>query len=217
MSYSLQNKKSRSDGAYFENIINNSCEWYKKHGLAFIEKTPEPMHVVRPFQTGGFLAFFEKQAQPDFKGTMKGGQSVVFEAKYTSKDKIEYKRLTDTQLNALLLHHNLGAKAFILVYMGLQDFYRVPFEVWHDMKRLYGRLHMTKSELERFRVEAPNLIVKFLSYEGRDVYSQCLQLSNENSLLKMKIYHLEKQMPNDVSEALYNGWKSLNTGGSYES
>ena len=135
MNYSLQNKKNRSDGAYFENIINNSCDWYKKRGIAFIEKTPEPMHVVRPFQTGGFMAFFEKQAQPDYKGTIKGGLSVVFEAKYTSKDKIEYKRLTDTQLNSLYLHYNLGAIAFILVYMGLQDFYKVPFDVWYNMKK----------------------------------------------------------------------------------
>lgn len=206
MANSLQNKKNRSDGAYFENIINQSCEYYKNIGLAFIEKTPEPMHVVRQIQTGGFLAFFEKQAQPDYKGTMKGGLSVVFEAKYTSKNRIEYNRLTETQLKALSLHHKLGAKVFILVYMGLQDFYRIPFNVWENMKRLYGRLYITKAELEKFRVESQNLNVRFLSFSGLDVYSTCLRLKAENDYLTQKLKLLDN-VEKDIALQIYEGWK----------
>lgn len=201
MNNSLDNKKNRSEGAYFENIIIDTCEYYKRCGLAYIEKTPEPLRVYKNLGNGKFVAFFEKKAQPDFKGTLKGGLSVVFEAKYTSKERIERSRLTDEQMSALELHHKLGAKAFILVHMGMQDFFRIPFDVWHDMKRLYGRQYMTKYELEKFCVNADNLRIQFLSYKGRDIYTQLLHLQAENEYLKAELKNMPAEPVHENSDA----------------
>ena len=88
-----------------------------------------------------------KQAQPDYKGTLKGGKAVVFEAKHTDDDRIEYNRLTKEQRDDLEHHHKLGAVAFVLVSMSLTECFRVPWPVWRDMAATYGRKYMTRDEL----------------------------------------------------------------------
>ena len=156
----LQSKRA---GEYFENLIAASLNWYKDKGVGFIEKTPEPMRPLRPpNRQGQFLACYTKAGQPDFKGTLTGGRAVVFEAKHTDSDRIEHGRLTQEQINSLTEHHRLGAAAFIMVSFELQDFYRVPWETWRDMKSIYGHKHMTQTELEPFRVKYVAGVLKLL-------------------------------------------------------
>lgn len=168
----LRGMQSRVAGEHFEGMIAASLEWYEDKGVACIEKTPEPMRPLSPpNRKGQFLACFVKSAQPDFKGTLTGGRSVVFEAKHTDGDKIEQSRLTDTQVKRLKRHHALGAAAFVLVSFRLQDFYRIPWEVWRDMKEIYGRKHIKQPELEPYRVECIAGVIKLL--EGVEV-SYCI-------------------------------------------
>lgn len=88
----LQSKRA---GEHFENLLAASLGWYRDKGVAFVEKTPEPMRPLRPpNRQGQFLACYIKAGQPDFKGTLTGGRAVVFEAKHTDSDRIEYGRLT---------------------------------------------------------------------------------------------------------------------------
>lgn len=160
---SLRGSQSRQAGACFENMIEASLRWYEDKGVAAVIKTPEPMKPLsKPNQRGQFLACFTKAAQPDFKGTLTGGRSVVFEAKHTESDRIEYSRLTDEQVEQLERHHNLGAAAFVLVSFGLQDFYRIPWPVWRDMKEIYGYKHIKQPELEPYRVQYIAGVVKLL-------------------------------------------------------
>lgn len=42
----LIGSRSRASGAAFEKLIETSCEVYKSRGLAYIEKTPEPMRPI---------------------------------------------------------------------------------------------------------------------------------------------------------------------------
>lgn len=160
---SQRGRQSRIMGDHFENIIAASLKWYEDKGVACIEKTPEPMKPLRaPNRQGQFLACYVKAGQPDFKGTLTGGRSVVFEAKHTDGDRIEYSRLTDEQVEKLSTHHKLGAAAFIMVSVGLENFYRVPWEVWRDMKQIYGRKHMKLEDLEPYRVQYIAGILKLL-------------------------------------------------------
>lgn len=160
---SQRGRQSRIMGDHFENLIAASLHWYEDKGVACIEKTPEPMKPLRaPNRQGQFLACYVKAGQPDFKGTLTGGRSVVFEAKHTDGDRIEYNRLTDEQVEKLSTHHKLGAAAFVLVSFGLQDFYRIPWEVWRDMKAIYGRKHIKQPELEPYRVQYIAGVLKLL-------------------------------------------------------
>lgn len=160
---SLRGSQSRAAGAYFENIIEGSLEWYKIHGVAVIEKTPEPMKPLgKPNQRGQFLACYTKAAQPDFKGTITGGRSVAFEAKQTTTDRIEYKATTEEQNEQLEKHYKLGAAVFVLVSFNFRDFFRIPWPVWRDMKEIYGRKYIKPAELEQYRVQYIAGVLKLL-------------------------------------------------------
>ena len=155
--------RSRVEGAGFENIINSACAYYCSIGLADVEKTPEPMKPIgSPDRAGRFIACYTKQAQPDYKGTLKGGRAVVFEAKHTDDDRIEFNRLTKEQRDDLEHHHKLGAVAFVLVSMSLTECFRVPWPVWRDMAATYGRKYMTRDELKPYKVPVVAGFVKFL-------------------------------------------------------
>jgi recombination protein U len=107
-------------------------------------------------------------ARPPVSVPLKSGcPALVFEAKHTDSDKIDKSRLTPEQVESLTLHHKLGAAAFIMVSVGLENFYRVPWEVWRDMKQLYGRKHMKLEDLEPYRVQYIAGILKLL--EGVEI------------------------------------------------
>ena len=156
-----QGYRSREVGDQLEEYIKAACEVYRLYHLAEVEKTPEPFKVMGPKHqlangAWGFEGVFTTQAQPDFKGTLKGGRSVVFEAKASESGQIKQSVVTHEQERALSSHAALGAVAFVLVSLSLRDFYRVPWSVWKDMKSLYGRKYMTAEELEKYRVSFKN-------------------------------------------------------------
>lgn len=160
----LQGARSRNAGKSLENYIDASCAWYRDCGLAHIEKTPEPMRVIRkiPRNKSTFEACFEHKAQPDYKGTLRGGRAVVFEAKHTDGGMIERSRLTSEQMDGLETHYRLEAAAFVLVSFGFQDFYRVPWQVWRDMKQRFGRQYMRPQEMEVWKVPDMGGVIRFL-------------------------------------------------------
>lgn len=160
---SYRGRQSRINGEQFENLIDASLTWYADKGVCCIEKTPEPMKPLgKPNRRGQFLACYTKAAQPDFKGTLTGGRSVVFEAKHTDSDRIEYRAVTDDQNKRLEHHYKLGAAAFVLVSFGLQDFYRIPWAVWEHMQDIYGHKHMKQTECEPYRVQYIAGVIKLL-------------------------------------------------------
>lgn len=159
----LQGQRSKMIGELFEKMIDASCRYYKEKGIAVIEKTPEPMKVLSGMdKRGQFKACFTKQAQPDYKGVVIGGRTVIFEAKHTDGDRITYSRLTETQVEVLQGYDAMGATCFVLVSFGLNDFYRIPWAVWNNMKKLYGRKYLIQSDLEKFRINAQGNILYFL-------------------------------------------------------
>ena len=153
--------KARINGQRFEQLIDSMCRVYAETGVAKIEKTPEPMKPLRPpNRMGQFLACYTKQAQPDYKGTLRYGQAVIFEAKHTDAPRIEQSRVTEEQLAALLEHEKLGAECFILVSFGFMRFYRVPVKNWHDMKRIYGKVSVNEKDLAPFLLKSMNFLGK---------------------------------------------------------
>ena len=164
---SLQGAKNRALGVMFEKSIDDACFAYEELGLAKIEKTPEPMRVLRNLGDGKYMACFTKAAQPDYKGVLKGGRSVCFEAKFTESDRMEQKRVTKEQTEALNGHAQLGAVCFVVCGFADGHTYRVPWDVWADMKAWFGRLYVTQEDLKPFAVRS-DLRVWFLDHIEQD-------------------------------------------------
>lgn len=152
-------------------MIDAACTWYRAAGAAVIDKTPEPMRPIsKPNRAGQFTACYTKQAQPDYKGVMVNGRAIVFEAKHTDGDRITFDRLTAEQRRQLAAYSNMHAVAFVLVSVGLRYFYAVPWHIWRDMTRLYGRKYMDMHDLAPFRVPVYQGMIDFLMWtEGQTI------------------------------------------------
>lgn len=148
-------RRSQAVGDIFENILSASCNYYRERGVAIVEKTPEPMRPIKPYgdrRRGQYIACYVKQAQPDYKGVLCDGRAIIFEAKHTDHDRIQESVITKTQRQNLDDFRTMGAECFVMVSMGFQSFYRVPWEVFRDMKILYRRKYMTLEELAPYRL-----------------------------------------------------------------
>ncbi len=144
----LQGKINHGLGKNFEKQIEAICQMYQLEKIAIIEKTPEPMSILRHIEKGHFETVFTKSAQPDFKGTLKGGRTIVFDAKFTESDKVTYQALSDYQRQTLLEYHELGALAFVLAGFADGAMYRIKIQDWVHMKEQFGRKYMKQEELE---------------------------------------------------------------------
>ena len=131
--------------------------------MAEITKTPEPMKPLsRPNAKGQFLACFTKQAQPDYKGTLKGGRAIVFEAKHTDAERMQRSVVSEEQEKQLDRHATLGAEAFILVSFGLQEYFKIPWEVFRDMKEHYGRKYIRPEDIREYQIKYVGGVLRFL-------------------------------------------------------
>ena len=143
-------------GMAFEEIIQNACNAYRRLGVALIDKTPEPIKQLgRMDKKGQFKACYQKQAQVDFKGVMKPGVPIAFEAKITSLERINQAVVKEWQMDYLMDFDQCGGVAFILFGLG-GKYYRMPAFTWNNMKEIFGRKYIDKKDrktLEEYEVE----------------------------------------------------------------
>lgn len=142
-----QGAVSHAQGRQFEELINAACEFYRHSGQADIEKTPEPMRPVQNLGGGRFVAYYERSAQPDYKGTLRGGRAVAFEAKSTSTDRITQDRVTAAQAERLARMEELGGVSFVLCQFSSGQIYRVSWRDWVNMAEVFGRKYITEADL----------------------------------------------------------------------
>lgn len=120
--------RSRAEGAGFEAIISSACDYYRAIGRADIEKTPEPMRPIgSPDRAGRFIACYTKQAQPDYKGILKGGRAINFEAKHTDSDQLTFDRVLTAQALRLSRTEALGGMSSVLSAADTSTAFRGPF------------------------------------------------------------------------------------------
>lgn len=148
----IRGARNRASGEYFENYINASCVYYSTNEIAEIEKTPEPMKVIQNLGHGMFKAVFTKTAQPDYKGILSDGTSIMFDAKHTTADRIEKKALSEDQEESLLKYSKMNGLAFVLVSINYERVFRIPISVWVNMKAIFGRQYMKVEEMEKYEV-----------------------------------------------------------------
>lgn len=150
---SIIGRMNRKNGELFEKWLSASCNYYKDKGIACIVKTPEPMKPIRAVGEGRFIACYTQKGQPDYKGILCDGTGIMFEAKHTDSDRINQSVITDTQWKILDIYEKFGASCYVMVSIGLQSFYRVPWDIWKRMKELFGHKYMNKSELEPYKIQ----------------------------------------------------------------
>lgn len=179
MNKSYRGLLNNKQGELFEKQIIGGCIGYEIQGKAFIEKTPEPFKVKKSIGGGRFEGSFMSRAQPDFKGTLIGGKSIAFEAKYTSMDKMRASVLTEKQAECLEKHYQLRAVTGVVV--GIQNrFFFVPWRVWRVMREMYDRAYLKPDDIWQYEVEF-NGNINFLDLKnGQKVYNMWFYIKPED-------------------------------------
>lgn len=152
-----QNRSNNDRGRMFENLVNQGCQYYKIHELAMIEKTPEPFRVKKKNKDGTFKGRFTGLAQPDYKGTIKGGQAIAFEVKMTSTDRLKKSVVTNFQATCLNYHFIMGAYVGVCCLIGKTVGF-IPWDDWMNMKEIFGRQYILEDELKKYQVPTPGYI-----------------------------------------------------------
>ena len=147
-----QGKKNREEGKAFEEILDRTFQYYSDKGFALIDKTPEPFKIIKRLENTRFIGCFSKKAQPDYKGLIKGGRTVIFEAKFTSTDRLQQDRVSDTQAFYLTRAAELGARCFVVAGFKNGGAYRIPWSVWENTKEKYGRKYVVEKDLQKYRI-----------------------------------------------------------------
>lgn len=154
-------EKNKQNGALWEKwIINAINNLYSD--VAAIEKTPEPFHMTGRGKMGEVKGYYEAKGQPDFKGVLLGGRCICFEAKHTDTDKIRQDCVTETQNQIMNKYQDLGGLCYVMVSMGLINFYRVPWDIWKNMKEKFGHKHMTQEELAPYKLKQKGCFIQVL-------------------------------------------------------
>ncbi|WP_196600044.1 Holliday junction resolvase RecU [Pectinatus frisingensis] len=157
-------------GRLLENEIDTACRQYAFDGRAVIYKTPESFRCISKKPSGRFTGQFMGKAQPDYQGTLKGGKSIVFEAKFTDKNRISQSVLTYTQFDMLSQH--LASGAAVYVCCGIMDkYYMIPFNIWAAMKDIFGRCYLTQNDIAVYQVKRTMSAVMFLNYVHKKINS----------------------------------------------
>lgn len=149
---SLQGKINRAAGRAFEERIDLTFEYYRKRGFALIDKTPEPTKILKKEEGGKFIGVYTKKAQPDYKGTVKGGRTVIFEAKFTSTDRLQATAVTDAQWEYMTIATELGAYCFVIAGFRSGNVYKIPWRIWSRMKDKYGRKYVREEDIEEYKI-----------------------------------------------------------------
>lgn len=145
-------RKALGYGKNFEKLIESACDYYRDRGVADIVKVDEPFRVLKLYGKGQFKGQFTRNANPDFEGTLKGGQSICFEAKYTSQRRMTKSVISDKQEEVLNYKSALGAVVGVCV--GIVDrYFFVPWEVWANMEEIYGKKSVSADDLAKFEVK----------------------------------------------------------------
>ena len=77
---------------------------------------------------------------------------VLFDAKHTDKEKIMRSVVTEEQEECFERYMKLGAMCFLVVSIGLDKFYRVPWVVFRDMKKSMDINTWTKKILKHTKL-----------------------------------------------------------------
>lgn len=157
----VRGKRSKSYGDQLEKLIELSCKRYANKGIAYINKTFPPFTAIRR-QRGQVVGFYGSTGQPDFAGTLKSGRSIVFEAKHTNSTNIPFERIAEHQKQALKKHHELGAKAFVLIAFKLDDIYKVPINDWVELEETINKKSVNEKDLAEYKLDKTKGMISFL-------------------------------------------------------
>ena len=116
----------KNRGMTFENMINESNEYYLINNIAIIHKKPIPIQIVKvdyPSRSAAVIkeAYYKVPSTTDYNGIYKG-QYIDFEAKETNnKTSFPLSNIHSHQIEHLNQVEKHGGISFVLIYFKILD------------------------------------------------------------------------------------------------
>lgn len=158
----LAGKRKQWNGQANESMLSFAFTTIARKFGDVVEKTPEPLRVIKTRPNGHVEAFFAARAQPDYKGALSTqcGRAFVAEAKSTERDALAFALVKRHQIAALQKYANAGAAAAIIATIKDETFL-VPLADWLALPERLGRKSARASDLAPWRWEYLRGIPKF--------------------------------------------------------
>lgn len=183
----IKGARNKSSGEFYERACDSLFGQLRARNFAHIQKTPEPMRVIgRTNKPGMFAAVFTQQAQPDYQGTMKGGHSVVLEAKFTDGERLGHDRIKPMQVSELDRHEAMGAVVAVLVCFNFEHYGLVPWDEWKRLPEIVGRKSLKADDL------LPH------GWKLDNAHFMNLAISAENALFQLLNRQQERMLDNEI-------------------
>ena len=139
-------------GLCSDNVLNDSCLYYREKGMALIYKRPTPINIVKVDYSHGATitqAYFETQSTTDYNGVYKG-KYLDFEAKSTkSKTSLPLNNIAPQQVDHLEEVIRQGGIAFFIISIDLlNEVYLIDAKYICEFYRNKPRASIPVSEIK---------------------------------------------------------------------
>jgi recombination protein U len=115
-------------GMYAETIVQRSCDYYRLHSMAFIEKRQLPIKVIKKINENTIVAKLLNKSYVDFFGSYQG-KHIEFEVKETSNENLLTSILKPHQFEYLTTLNESQIQCFLIIYFTKYDkFYYIDFK-----------------------------------------------------------------------------------------
>lgn len=70
--------------------------------------------------------------------------------------------ISSEQEKQLDRHMKLGAECFVMVSFGFEQYFKIPWAVFREMKQHYGRKYITPEDVQEYKVRYIGGVLQFL-------------------------------------------------------
>lgn len=145
-------------GMSFENMINETNEYYLSHNIAIIHKKPIPIQIVKvdyPSRSGAVIkeAYYKVPSTTDYNGIYKG-KYIDFEAKETNnKTSFPLSNIHTHQINHLIsIEEHKGISFLLIFFKILDEIYLLETKYLKEFvkRSISGRKSITYDEIKEY-------------------------------------------------------------------
>lgn len=125
-------------GAALEVDLAGMHAAYAADGLAMVQRQHTKVRLLtRPDAKGHFRGCFLAKEGVDFVGVI-GVRAVFIEAKATKSKRFQLRAIKPQQVSALMVAHDLGALALLVIRIGVETWAVRAEKAWTDTRKSWG-------------------------------------------------------------------------------
>ena len=163
-------------GSFFEELINETNEYYRDNGIALVHKIPTPITPIEIDKETKHitLAYFDQVSTVDYVGVAQG-VPICFDCKECVADTFPLQNVHAHQVKYMRDFEKQGGIAFLLIYYTSRDiiYYMNYPELAYSYERQEkgGRKSIRFDELNgaNFHKKSDNLYINYLEYVNDDL------------------------------------------------